>query len=116
MYSRGNLRVSGVCLRTKSAESLGDSVQHVAGSKGRVHSVQHPTVSRGQGFTFTQSSTGCQHVDFRPTKRMIRAYAMSRSIDGSRGRGTRAPGSKFFQFNAVFEKICQNHMLAPPEG
>ena len=36
---------------------------------------------------------------------------------GSKGvRGTHAPpeGSKFFQFHAVFGKICQNRMLAPP--
>ena len=31
---------------------------------------------------------------------------------------TRAPpwGSKFFQFHAVFRKIWQNRMLAPPPG
>ena len=35
---------------------------------------------------------------------------------GSKGvRGMRAPwGPKFFQFHAVFGKIWQNHMLAPP--
>ena len=35
------------------------------------------------------------------------------------GRGGRAPppwGSKFFQFHAVFGKIWQNRMLAPPPG
>ena len=37
---------------------------------------------------------------------------------GSKGaRGTRAPpGPKFFQFHAVFGKIWQNRMLAPPRG
>ena len=39
---------------------------------------------------------------------------------GSKGgaRGTRAPswGPKFFQFHAVFGKIWQNRMLAPPLG
>ena len=53
MYSRGNLSVAGVCFRTKSAQSLGDSAQHVAASQSRVHSVHHPAVSRGQGFNFT---------------------------------------------------------------
>ena len=33
---------------------------------------------------------------------------------GSKGaRGTRPPGSKFFQFHAVFGKIWQNCILAP---
>ena len=32
-------------------------------------------------------------------------------------QGTRAPrGPKFFQFHAVFGKIWQNRMLAPPRG
>ena len=31
-----------------------------------------------------------------------------------RGREGRPPGPKFFQFHAVFGKIWQNHMLAPP--
>ena len=29
-------------------------------------------------------------------------------------RGVHPPGSKFFQFHAVFGKIWQNHMLVPP--
>ena len=38
----------------------------------------------------------------------------SKISGGSRGREGRPPGPKFFQFHAVFGKIWQDRMLAPP--
>ena len=49
----------------------------------------------------------------------ITTTVCSRSVADPRGApGMRAPprGSKFFQFHAVFGKIWQNRMLAPPWG
>ena len=43
---------------------------------------------------------------------------MPKDSGGSKGdaRDASPPGSKFFQFHAVFGKFWQNHMLAPPLG
>ena len=38
------------------------------------------------------------------------------AVADQRGRKGRAPGSKFFQFHAVFGKFWQNRMLAASEG
>ena len=39
-------------------------------------------------------------------------FPSSRSKDGCEG----SPGTKFCQFDVVFGKIWQNHMLVPPGG
>ena len=44
-----------------------------------------------------------QHLNFRMAVADLRGY-----------EGRAPPGSKFFQFHAVFGKVLQNRMLAPP--
>ena len=60
-------------------------------------------------------------ANFSKKKNNIKLRTIFRYIGsgGSKGgaRGTRPPrGPRFFQFHAVFGKIWQNRMLAPPLG
>ena len=57
------------------------------------------------------------HLVWQPLQEIAKMAAMAVADLRGGARDTRPPwGPKFFQFHAVFGKIWQNLMLAPPPG
>ena len=57
-----------------------------------------------------------EHLKLNKNLQQLNFRMAVADLRGYEGRFPPPQGSKFFQFHAVFGKILQNHMLAPPEG